>query len=76
MVARWPGRIAAASESDALVFLGNLTATCAEIVGFDLPVGAAEDRFSFLHALEGDTANGAAREWLIHHSGEGMFAIR
>ena len=75
-VARWPGHVAAGATSEALVCLGDLTATCAEILERDLDSGEAEDSYSFLHALLGASPNGPARTDLIHHSGGGMFSIR
>ena len=75
-VARWPGRIREGGESGALVCLGDLMASCAEIVGHDLGPGMAEDSFSFLHALLGASPNGPQRDDLIHHSGGGVFSIR
>ena len=73
-IARWPGHIAPGSVSDDLVCLSDLLATCAEIVGVPLPEGAGEDSISFLPALTG--ADVASRESLIHHSAQGMFAVR
>ena len=75
-VARWPGHIAPGGESDQLVCVGDLLATCAEIVGYELPADAAQDSFSMLPALTGAPAVGSVRQDLIHHSGEGMFSLR
>jgi arylsulfatase A-like enzyme len=75
-VARWPGHIAPGATSDQLTCLSDLMATCAEIVGFDLPPGAAQDSYSFLHALLGRPAAGPVRDAVVHHSGDGMFSVR
>ncbi len=75
-VARWPGHIAPGSESDALVSLGDLAATVAEIVGHPLPPDAAPDSFSMLPHLTGQTPSGPVREDVVHHSGNGLFALR
>jgi arylsulfatase A-like enzyme len=75
-VARWPGHIAPGSVSDDLVCLGDLMATCAEIVGYDLPVNSAQDSFSMVPALTDRPATGPVREALVHHSGAGMFSLR
>jgi len=75
-VARWPGHIAPGSESDALICLVDLMATCAEITGADLPSDAAPDSFSMLSAITGQTTQQPIREALVHHSGEGMFSLR
>jgi arylsulfatase A-like enzyme len=75
-IARWPGVIQAASTSAELICLGDLMATCAEIVGRKLPENAAEDSFSFLPALAGTTSGTPVRPAIVHHSGDGMFSIR
>jgi arylsulfatase A len=74
-IVRWPRRVAAGSRSDTLVCLTDLFATCAGLVGADLPAEAAVDSFSLLpHLLQ--TPEGAVRESVVHHSIDGAFAIR
>lgn len=73
-VARWPGRIQPGTTCDALVCLSDFMATCAEIVGADLPADAAEDSFSMVPLLRGEA--GETRPHVIHHSIAGKFAIR
>jgi arylsulfatase A len=66
-------------------------ATCAEIVGEELPEEVGEDSYNFLPALIGDTCkngdnketesksqteNNIVRDSIIHHSGVGHFSIR
>lgn len=77
-IARWPGAIAAGTESDALVCLSDLLATCAAVVGAELPEDAGEDSCNVLPVLTGkETAPAASpRRDLIHHSGGGVFALR
>ena len=74
-LARWPGRIKAGTKSDQIVCLNDFFATCAEILGAQLPANAAEDSVSILPALEGRAA-GPLREAIVHHSINGSFAIR
>ena len=74
-IARWPGTVAAGATSDQTICLTDLTATAAEIAGADLPNDSAEDSYSILPALVGG-AQGPIREALVHHSSDGMFAIR
>ena len=50
-IARWPGVIRPGSSSDALVCLSDFMATCAEIVGAELPARAGEDSVSILALL-------------------------
>ncbi len=74
-IARWPGKIKGGSESDQLVCLTDLMATCAEIVNFQLPYNSAEDSYSHLDALLGvDKDEG--RDQLICQSVSGMYSIR
>jgi len=75
-IARWPGRIAPGSACDQTVCLVDFMATCAAIVGADLPEGAAEDSFSFLPALLAEPPASRAREATVHHSIDGTFAVR
>ncbi len=73
-LARWPGRIAAGEESAALIGLNDVYATVAELLGHVPAPGEAPDSVSFLRCLlEG--APGARQE-LVHHSIDGMFALR
>jgi arylsulfatase A-like enzyme len=77
LVARWPGRIPAGSRSDITVCLSDLLATCAAILGTELPANAGEDSLSILPTLRGEEASPAAeREALVHHSVFGTFAVR
>jgi len=74
-IARWPGRIKAGATSDQLICLSDLMASCAGILGAQLPDNAGEDSVSILPALLGK-ANKPLREAIVHHSIEGDFAIR
>jgi len=75
-IARWPGRIEPGTVCDDTICLIDLMATCADVIGEDLPDGAAPDSVSALPALLGRSEGRPAREFVIHHSGDGMFAIR
>ena len=72
---RWPGRIAAAATNTQLLCHTDLLATCAELLGANLPAAAGEDSVSFLPALLG-TDRTPLREAVVHHSIEGKFSIR
>ena len=74
-ICRWPARIKAGATSAQLVCLTDLLATCAELVGAKLPDCAGEDSVSILPALLG-TDKGPLREAVVHHSINGMFALR
>jgi arylsulfatase A len=75
-VARWPGHISPGTTSDEPVCLSDLMATCAEIVGTDLPSSAGQDSYSILPALLGQGHDQPIREAVVHHSGDGMFSVR
>ncbi|MCP4396590.1 MAG: sulfatase-like hydrolase/transferase, partial [bacterium] len=75
-VARWPKQIEAGSISDETICLADLAATCAAIVGADLPENAAEDSCNALPALLGRELESPLREAIVHHSVDGMFSIR
>jgi len=73
---RWPGKIAPGTVSGQLTCLTDLMATAAEINGVSLRQEEAEDSFSFLAAATGRPAKAPARASVVHHSAQGMFAIR
>jgi len=76
-VARWPGYITPGSTSNQTFCLVDLFATCADIVGAELPNDAAEDSFSVRAALVGeDNVDEPIRPPVIHHSAQGMFSVR
>ena len=74
-IARWPGRIAARSVSSELGCLTDFLATAAEITGAKLASDSGEDSYSLLPAYLGRKGP-PIREAIVHHSSEGMFAIR
>jgi arylsulfatase A-like enzyme len=76
LLACWPGRVKPRTTCDQTVCLTDLLATCAALVGADLPDGAGEDSFSLLPALRGERPRKLARPAVVHHSADGMFAIR
>lgn len=73
-VARWPGVIEPGTECNELVCLSDLMATCAEMVGEDLPDTAGEDSVSMMPLFRGTGISG--RRSVVHHSLYGKFAIR
>jgi arylsulfatase A len=75
-IARWPKRIAAASTSDEIVTHTDIMATCAALTGATYPEDAGRDSYSLLPLLLGEKLDGPLREATVHHSINGMFAIR
>jgi arylsulfatase A-like enzyme len=76
LIARWPGSIAPGSTSDELVGLSDFMATCAALVGAELPDNSAEDSVSILPALLGQPSGDPRRRHLVHHAWFGGFAVR
>jgi arylsulfatase A-like enzyme len=72
---RWPARVKAGTTSDQLICQTDFFATCAAILGKELPDQVAEDSVSFLPALAG-RATRPLREAVVHHSINGSFSIR
>jgi arylsulfatase A len=73
---RWPAKVKGGQTTTQLTCLTDFTATAAEITEATLPETAAEDSFSFLPTLLGESAKGPQRESLVSHSIGGYFAIR
>ncbi|MFO7955746.1 MAG: arylsulfatase [Candidatus Brocadiia bacterium] len=74
-VARWPEVIPEGSVCHQLTSMVDLMATCAEILGDELPADAAEDSVSMLPLLSGEVAK-PTRGSAIYHSMSGKFALR
>jgi len=66
-IARLPGRLKPGTVNPQLSCLTDLMGTTAELTGATLPREAGEDSFSWL---------GANRQFVIHHSAQGLFAVR
>lgn len=75
-IVRWPGRIEPGSRSEQTITLADIMATCADIVGHELPADAAEDSVSLLPTLRGKEAAGPLHKLVVHHSASGHFAVR
>lgn len=73
---RWPAKVKPGQTTTQLTCLTDFTATAAEITGATLPENAAEDSFSFLPTLLGQSAKGPQRESLVSHSIGGYFTMR
>jgi len=74
-LARWPGVTKAGTRCNETICHTDLMATCAEIVGYDLPADAAEDSFSIVSLLKSGKWK-TPRAPVIHHSAGGMFSLR
>lgn len=74
LLLRWPGRIAAGTESPGLLALNDLVPLCAGVAGASIPAGAAEDAVDPSAILDDPAA--VVRETAVHHSIDGAFAVR
>ncbi|MEN6425529.1 MAG: arylsulfatase [Phycisphaerales bacterium] len=75
-ICRWPGRIRPGSQSSQTICLTDLLATCAAVVGDTLPAEAGPDSYNILPAMLDPGLKEPIREATVHHSGNGLFAIR
>ena len=76
LIVKWPGKVEAASQCDELVCLMDIMATCAAIMGKELPAGAGPDSLNILPYLLGQKVTEPIRRELVHHGIVGMFGLR
>lgn len=74
-IVRWPGHVEAGVTNDSLICLTDIMATCAAVVGEQLPDSAGEDSINMLPAFEHATSE-PIRNAIVHHDRWGRFAIR
>jgi arylsulfatase A len=75
-VVRWPAKIPAGGMSRELIELTDLLATTAEVVGVKLPKHSGPDSVNILPALLKEIPDKPVRDFSVHHSMAGVFAIR
>jgi arylsulfatase A len=75
-LARWPGKIPAATTCNETICHVDLMATLAAVLNTKLPAEAGVDSVNILPALLGEKLKVPLREATVHHSGQGKFAIR
>jgi arylsulfatase A-like enzyme len=75
LIVRWPGKIKPGTTSSQIISLVDMQATCAALVGVELPENAGQDTKNMLPALLG---TGPGRDFVIqeHCRGAGNLAIR
>jgi len=76
LIARWPGHVEAGSTTGQTVCLTDLMATCAALVGAELPNDAAEDSYNFLPALLATQGDRPVRRYTLHQTISLALAIR
>ncbi len=75
-IARWPGHVQPESRCDETICQTDLIATCAGVAGVRLPGDAGEDSYDIMPYMLGRKPARPIREATVHHSLNGMFAIR
>lgn len=75
-IARWPGKIKEGSVAHQTICHVDLLATCAALTATRLPKNAGEDSENLLPVLLGNQSDKAVHDVVIHHSVQGVFAIR
>jgi arylsulfatase A-like enzyme len=73
---RWPGRAPAATTATAQVCLTDCFATIAQAAGASIPANSGEDSYAIQPALQRPNDTSAVRNHVVHHAGNGMFAVR
>ncbi|MBU2950875.1 arylsulfatase [Tamlana agarivorans] len=74
-IVEWPAKGLKNKTSDKVICTTDFFATCAEIAGYNMPDSEGEDSYSMLPLISGES-NNAIREYTVHHSIDGRFAIR
>lgn len=74
-IVEWPKKALKKSRSDKTICTTDFFATCAELSGYEIQDTEAEDSYSMLPLITGDNKD-EIREYTIHHSINGSFAIR
>ncbi len=75
LVVRWPGRIAAGSQSDQLIALNDIIATVAGIIDVKIPDAMAEDSFDMSGVLMGESSEGP-RDCVVVKSRAHLYGLR
>lgn len=68
LIVSWPGKVEPGTVTDQATSLTDLFATCAAIVGRDLPNHAAEDSFNMLPVLLGTQGDEPVRPYLLQQT--------
>ncbi|MDO7172462.1 sulfatase family protein [Mariniflexile sp. AS56] len=74
-IIEWPAKALKKTSFDNMICTTDFFATCAEITGYKLKDTEGEDSFSMLSLITGENDKDI-REYIVHHSIDGMFAIR
>jgi len=72
---RWPEMVKPDSISDQIICQTDIMATCASLVGYDLPENSAEDSFDISSAFLGDEKK-QVRPYVLHQTNSLALGIR
>ncbi len=75
-IARWPGKFPAGAISDETICQTDLMATCAAIIGYELPNDAGEDSYNILPALLDKKRDAPIRPYTLHQTNRLGLAVR
>ncbi|BDS05543.1 arylsulfatase [Oceaniferula spumae] len=75
-IASWKGVIKPGTSSKQTISLVDIMATCAEVVGVELPDTAAEDSVSLLAVMKDSSITKPLHSAVICHSSTGQFVVR
>jgi len=73
---RWPGRVQPRTSEERLFSLTDVFATLARLFDTEIPSGAAPDSIDATPLWFGNQAPESRRRAMVHHSFEGVFAMR
>lgn len=73
-IVRWPGVVPKNETTAALVSQVDLMATLANVAGFTLPAGSAEDSYDLLPVLKAGAPS--PRRTIVHNTNAGSYALR
>lgn len=74
-IVEWPAKGLKKAQSDKTICTTDFFATCAELTGYKLNDTEGEDSYSMLPLITGES-DAEIREYTVHHSINGSFAIR
>jgi arylsulfatase A len=75
LIVEWPNIAAKKSKIDKTICTTDFFATCADITGYSIEDNEAEDSYSLLPLIQGNETSDF-RDYTVHHSLNGSFAIR
>lgn len=75
-IVRWPGKVPAGETSTEMISLTDIMATCAAVVGAELPGDAAEDSYDMSPVFLGQSAEQPVRKYLIQQTMSLALSIR